>query len=525
MGTQDRAEKPYSHTLLSPEERAAFVATERAPGAVPQTRVRLTGDAAKLAALFDKLDGRRSSSPRLAETFYDTADSRLWRHGYSLRLRRKGRGQELALRSQGRSAIHLQEWTAAVDGQAVDLALLPPEAPRGDIGVVLPEELQSKFSSEVKKTRKRIRLDGAEIEVSLCVGLLKSGKRESPVNELEFVLLDGDVAVMLAQIKTLLRRRRMTLEARSRAARGMELAEDTPPAWVKAAKPTLQATDTLGDAMAKIIAVTAKQITGNIAAAADGRDPEGVHQLRVALRRLRSAFSLFKGHLADEAGILNQEARDALKHLGPARDLDVFLTETLPPVLGGDDANPGLVRLAGRAEIRSRAAYREVRTLVGSPRFNGFLFDLLLSAENGGSVIRDRDTLLRPVAVKLLQKRHKKVLKTGREFAHLSTARRHEVRIALKKLRYACDYFQTLFPKKSTAAYLKRLESLQNDLGWLNDATVAEHLVDDLAADDMQAALGGALVKGWYRHRLVQVEPHMVAAWQDFTETRPFWRA
>lgn len=203
----------------------------------------------------------------------------------------------------------------------------------------------------------------------------------------------------------------------------------------------------------------------------------------------------------------------------------MFLTETLPPVLGGDETNTALLRLAGRAEARSRAAYREVRTLVGSPRFNGFLFDLLLFAENGGSVIRDRDTMLRPVAVKLLQKRHKKVLKTGRDFTHLSTDRRHDVRIALKKLRYACDYFHSLFPKKSTAAYLKRMESLQNDLGWLNDATVAEHLVDDLAADDMQAALGGALVKGWYRHRLVQVAPHMVAAWQDFTETRPFWRA
>jgi len=295
----DSADKPPSERFAVLGERDTTLADDRVRAVVPQTRVRLTGDAAKLSVLFDKLDGRRSSAPRIAETFYDTADARLWRHGFSLRLRRKGRSRELALRSQGHSAIHLQEWTAAIDGQAVDLALLPPETPRTDIGVVLPEELRPRFSSEVKKTRKRIRLDGAEMEVSLCVGRLKSGKRESPVNELEFVLIDGDVAVMLAQIKTLLRRRRMTLEARSRAARGTELAEDTPPAWVKAAKPALEPTDSLGDAMAKIIAVTAKQITGNIAASADGRDPEGVHQLRVALRRLRSAFSLFKGHLAD----------------------------------------------------------------------------------------------------------------------------------------------------------------------------------------------------------------------------------
>ncbi len=489
-----------------------------------QTRVKISGEAGKLATVFESLEGQQATTARIAETYYDTPGSRLWRRGYSLCLRKQGQGYELALKTQGRSAIHLQEWTVRLDRRVADLDLLPPEAPRDAIGAIPAEDLQPRFRCELRRSLKRLALPGADVEVSLDVGLLRSGKQQRPISELEFALADGDVAVMLDRVRALIRRRRVTMEPRSRAARGMELAEDRPPSWIKAAKPALHPDDTLGDAMAKIIAVTETQITGNIAAAADGRDPEGVHQLRVALRRLRSAFSLFKGHLDASGERLNQEARLALKHLGAARDLDVFLSETLPPVLLGDETNPALRRLANRAEVKSRAAYREVRKLVSSPGFNAFLLDLLRAAEDGGSVMEDRETQLRPVAVRLLRRRHKKVLKAGRGFANLSTAERHEVRIALKKFRYACDYFQALFPKKGTQAYLRRLESLQNDLGWLNDARVAELIVDDLSANDVRAAIGGALVKGWYRHRVIQVEPHMVAAWKDFRKARPFWR-
>lgn len=214
-----------------------------------------------------------------------------------------------------------------------------------------------------------------------------------------------------------------------------------------------------------------------------------------------------------------------LKRLGPARDIDVFLAETVPPVLASDPDDRGLQRLTARAKTRLRQSYTQVRRLLDSPTFNGFVLDLLQAVEKDSAIVRDRETLLRPVAAALLQKRHRKVLKAGRQFARLSMNERHEVRLALKKLRYACDYFQTLFPRKATSAYLKRLENLQNDLGRLNDAAVAEHLVDDLAADDAVAGMGGAMVKGWYRHRLQSVEPHMIKAWKGFKHARPFWRA
>ena len=193
-------------------------------------------------------------------------------------------------------------------------------------------------------------------------------------------------------------------------------------------------------------------------------------------------------------------------------------------MLEGDADDSGLQRLSKRAVARQAKAYTAVRRLLSSARFNGFLLDLLLAAEQGSAVISDPDSPLRPVAAAHLQKRHKNVMKVGRDFAAMQNEERHEVRIALKKLRYACDYFQRLFPGKASIAYLDHMAALQDDLGRLNDATVAELLVDDLAGDDAVAAHGGALVKGWYRHRLRSVEPHMLGAWAAFADDLPFWR-
>ncbi len=484
----------------------------------------LTGKPADLSAIFQELDGDRPRSSRIVSTYYDTHDGRLWRRGYALQLRARDDEFELSLTRRDGKALNRDEWTSIIPEPEVDLGLLPKDAPRGELGAILPEELQPRFASEIERTQRRLYLDRISVEVSLDIGRIVSGERETPVAELGFRLLDGPVAEMFELVKSSLGRRRFTVGARSAAARGMELFDDVPPASVKTAKPELEASDTIDSAVSKIVAVTAAQIMGNFEAAHDGRDPEGVHQLRVGLRRLRSALTLFKPHLAPGAASLAEDMKRALKQLGPARDLDVFLLETMPPVTVGTSEGPGLLKLGGIGEKRRQEAYTDVRRLVSDRRFSRFLLDLLLVAEEGGLVASDSDQYLRPIAVALLQRRHKKVLKLGRHFAQLTYPQRHEVRIALKKLRYACDYFQGLFPKKSTRAYLKRLSSLQDDLGRLNDATVAELLVDELAADDAKAAIGGALIKGWYGHRLQAVEPHMLHAWHEFAEARPFWR-
>lgn len=490
-----------------------------------QFELKLTGVASDLRRTFRSLNGKRPITSNSVSTHFDTRGRRLWRRGFSLRLQATDDELCLVLEQLGDKSRKHGLWVSALTEPMVGIDLLPDDAPRSEIGVILPEELQPLFTSDIHGAKRRFEFKGASVEASLTLGQISNDDRETPVAELSFRRLSGSGAALLSYVAALAQEHNLVFGARSIAARGMELADDAPPATIKAAKPVLDGSDTLERAVAKIVVLATEQIIGSIAAAEDGRDPEGVHQLRVALRRLRSALTLFKDRLGSRGEVLNASARSALKQLGAARDLDVFLLETIPPVQCGDPDNPDLQRLVRIAEQQKRMAYEDVRKLVRDRAFNDFLFELLRVSEEGGLVLNGRDELLRPSAIALLQKGHKKVLKAGRNFAQLAHPQRHEVRIALKKLRYACDFFQVLFPGKRTRAYLKRLANLQDDLGKLNDATVAETLVDQLTDDDTNAANGAALIKGWYRHRLQTVEPHMLGAWRKFATAQPFWQS
>ena len=487
-----------------------------------EVELKLQGQPEALNAIFGGFPGEIRASD-IVSTYYDTDDNRLWQRGFSLRLRQKKGRFELTLKTTGGALHDRGEWTAALDEPVVDIAALPSGAPRGAIGMILPEELHPRFATEIKRKTKNVALGTALVEVALDNGEIVAGDRRLPVNELEYELLGGDFASLLKHVRTAVQSNKVSLGTRSKSDRGVSLAEGSPPATLKAARPVLDPSETVESAMAKIVSVTAVQIIGNLAASADGRDPEGVHQLRVGLRRLRSAFTLFKDQLGRNGVQMSLQAKRAFAVLGDARDLDVFLLETLPPVRSGNEDISSIDRLAAAAESGQQKAYDAVRKLIGDRRFNLFLVDLLLASETGGLIAHDRDARLLPVAARILQKRHKKVLKAGKNFADLDYDARHEVRIELKKLRYACDFFSSLFPKGLTKAYLKRMSSLQDDMGRLNDATVAGILVDRLSENDGAAAAGAGLVKGWYQHRLQTNEPHMLEDWRRFTEAKPFW--
>jgi CHAD domain-containing protein len=212
-----------------------------------------------------------------------------------------------------------------------------------------------------------------------------------------------------------------------------------------------------------------------------------------------------------------------LKALGPARDLDVFLAETLPPVAAAHGEARGLKLLTEAAEARQAAAYEAVRALCAGRELSRLVVAVMLLAENMAGP-GDWSEPLPAFAARVLDKRFRKARKKGRDFETMPTAQRHEVRIAVKKFRYALDFFQSLYPDGRIGTFRESLRALQDDLGRMNDATVAEGLAEDLAAGQPEAMVGAALVKGWYTHRLKAVEPHMIAAWNDFRATAPFWR-
>ena len=123
-----------------------------------------------------------------------------------------------------------------------------------------------------------------------------------------------------------------------------------------------------------------------------------------------------------------------------------------------------------------------------------------------------------------LRKYHGKLLKTDKNFAKLTGRQRHKVCIALKKLRYACDFFRTLYPRESTNVYIGKLADLQKHLGRFNDVIVAERMIADLCAGEGKTAINAEHVRDIYKIRLHALEPRLVRKWKRIAQTEPFWQ-
>lgn len=494
-----------------------------------EVEVKLTGRPSELAAAFADLRGARPTRRHLLSTYYDTPDRRLRDRGFALRVREGDGDRELTLKQDRGDGLTRGEWNtplpASRDQTAPpDLNLLPGRAPVAALGLDDGSGLEPAFLTDFERRTKDVRIGDAVVEVALDVGRIVAGDRHAPIAELEFELLDGPVSDLLAGVRSVLDGRGLSLGTRSKAARGMDLSSGVAASAVKAKSANLDAWDTVDEALAKVCRVTSMQALGNLAPIIDAADPAGVHQLRVALRRLRSALLFFRDHSGARAKRLHKEARRALRRLGPARDLDVFLLETLPPVIAAHPGEGGLGRLRRAAAVRRAEAHADARRLIESRRFNRLLLDLMEAAAVGGLAAVGAEPPLLSVARERLALSHRRLMERAGGFERLTPDERHAVRIALKKLRYACAYARGLFPGPETRAYLTRLSDLQDALGRLNDGAVARQISRQLAAYDPDAAPGAALVGemclDWER----VAEPALLTAWRDFAEVTPFWQ-
>ena len=305
---------------------------------------------------------------------------------------------------------------------------------------------------------------------------------------------------------------------------------DPPPTWYKAEPPNLTRTVDVETAVNAIYWSCWKQWRSNEPAAIDGRDPEGVHQLRVGLRRARSATTLFKMVLIKETSSwISSEAKWSLSLLGPARDWDVFLTELLHPIRSAMPEDPHLQELEVLAAGARARAYDAVRAGLSSDRHQKFCEDFehclntqSLTVSNGKGV----EPLSR-LAKGLLSKRHKRAMSLGKNFESLSPEERHRLRIALKKLRYAVEFFSSLYPAKKTSRYTNALKGMQDDLGHLNDISVASRLLAELPSHPKSRKalhISSGLVRGWYAGRMGHFETHVLKNWRRLRKTEPFWR-
>jgi triphosphatase len=516
------------------------------PPADVELELKLRGDPEVLKALFARPAIRaratgRGSTRRLENVYYDTPDHRLRARGLAFRVRKDGRRYIQALKSNdaGGMVACRGEWQAPLASAEPDLRLLPSGATELLDGAAL-DGLRPLFTTHIQRHSRRLQIadrDGRPslVEVALDLGAIEADGSSQPIAEIELELLEGsptvlyDLALELDQVSPL------RLETRSKSARGYELARGEAPAAHKAGPLALGRRSTVDAAIGSILRACLKHWCANEAAALDGRDPEGVHQMRVALRRLRSAVSVF-GHLIlpGRRAWLAAETKRIIGGLGAARDWDVFLTEALAPVIAARPQDGRLVALREAAQEARAEGYAAARAMFGSPSYTRFLLELGRWLEAAGwrddASAKGAAWLERPVAAfadRLLSKRHRKALKLGDDFAGLAPEERHRLRIALKKLRYATEFFSSGYKKRPTARYLAGLKQLQDALGHLNDVAVAERLVGGLlerAGGDRDAlAQASGMVLGWLARGVAGLEPQTRSAWDDFAARKPFW--
>ena len=514
-----------------------------------EIELKLSGQPEALETIFasptirDNSTGR-GVTRRLENVYYDTRDQRLRARGLAFRVRRHGRSYVQTLKSNDTEGLvsYRGEWETPLASSEPDLAVLPVGALEILQGLVSPEELETQFTTRVRRRVRRVRLIDQKGRESLIEAALDSGTIETrgdrmPIAEIELELLEGSPDALYSLALELDKLAPLRIETRSKSALGYALASGQAPAWHKATALALDPRATVEEAFRQILRSCVQHWCANEAAALDGRDPEGVHQLRVAIRRLRSAFSVF-GHLLErnERKRLSGEAGRIVNGFGPARDWDVFSTELLAPIEAARPGDPDLARLLEAAQVERQRGYEAVRAEIGSHAYTRYLLELRLWIEAGGwrehATEQGAHWFDQPIvafAEKLLAKRHRKARKLGRHFARLSAAERHRVRIALKKLRSACEFFEGLYRKKETKPYLASLKQMQDRLGHLNDVAVAEklalRLVDQatVQAERESLRMAAGLVLGWYAKGVADAEPELTEAWHKFSHGAPFW--
>lgn len=265
-------------------------------------------------------------------------------------------------------------------------------------------------------------------------------------------------------------------------------------------------------------------------------EPEALHQMRVAVRRLRSVLSAVRSMLpVEQHQWLNDELRWLAGSLGPARDWDVFEMHLLAPVRSVLQTEPAVEKLAEAAKQQQDAAYEAARRAIDSRRYAETMLKLIRWFETRGwrdQQVSEHSALLfssiAEVAPPLIERPWRQAMKRSKHFAGLSQDKRHRLRIALKNLRYMIEFVGSLFDGASVKALTKRLKRLQDDLGHLQDVRTAQERIGELAPpavhniNDVGHAAG--IVIGWYLRELADMEAKLCEDVRQFRKAKPFWR-
>ena len=370
-------------------------------------------------------------------------------------------------------------------------------------------------------------------------GSIETGARSAPLCEIELELERGNVSDLFDVARELMDALPAQLAFKSKSERGYELIDDEQGAPVRAAPVDLAAGTSTRDGFKAIGRACLKQIVGNEPALIAG-DAEGVHQMRVGLRRLRAAMSLFADMLRDpQTAAIKAELKWLAGELAPARELDVLMSRVVTPVRRRHARWDGIPSLTQELSEKRETALVQAQNAVRSERFRTLTLETAAWLEIGqwtkpqDDLVRDRGEIaVELFAAEQLTRRWSKIRKRGKALARLDARSRHKLRIQAKKLRYAAEFFAGLFAGKRSSKrrkkFLPALERLQDGLGDLNDIAVHEGLMTAMGArrrrGSRKRAFAAGLLTGREDARCDAAMAAAIEAYAELAKVKPFWR-
>ncbi|MGY8664673.1 CHAD domain-containing protein [Bradyrhizobium sp. UFLA05-109] len=429
--------------------------------------------------------GPRSEND-LVSTYFDTRKCKLKRHGLTLRVRDDGDKHVQTVKSANGAQFGRGEWEAEIKNGAPNLGKAQGTPLEPFASEKLRRKLKPVFETSVHRITLPLRTRRSEIELAIDRGRIVAGQRSSPVEELELELKSGRLVDLFRVARSIERKSQAELDLRSKSDRGYALARGEEHPVLSAESIALNSGLKVGEAFRIIARATARHFSGNADAVRNG-DPEGIHQMRVGLRRLRAAISLFSNILSGTGtNRIKHELKWLTNELAPARELDVFVTENIEPA-----TRDVLLRRGGKAIKKEFCARRErafarAKEAVNGQRYRSLLVDTLQWIEADQTIAsEDAKAPICKFAARLLHRRIKKLRKHGRHLDEMSARERHKLRIRAKKIRYALEFFESLFPsrheRKEISGLSRHLKKIQNALGALNDFVAHRDMAVDAA--------------------------------------------
>ena len=489
-------------------------------------------------ALLKKYASAAPLRQQMLTIYFDTPELYFSRHRAALRVRQTDAGWVHTLKDGNAvlGGLHSRnEWETDGEEGVPDLKALRELVGHGSpwfsrlADEKLQESLAPVFTSRIDRTAWLLEFpQGQQAELVLDQGELQRGAQHEPISEIELELKAGDAAPLFDFALELRQDIPLRLGNASKSARGYALMHPTPPPLVKAEPLALHAAMRVEDALQAIAANCLAQIEGNETGVMAGSDPEHVHQMRVGLRRLRSLLKLFEDTAPLPAG-LDQELRWLGGELGAARDWEVLAGDTLSRLMHSQAGEPAFAPLQKAALAEADMRRARAAAAVGSVRYAGLLLHLTAWL-HGARWQRDaapeqQDALAAPLkgfARRALKQGERRIRRRAGNLAEADAPARHRLRIAAKRMRYATEFFASLYPARRVRPYVSALSALQDSLGQLNDAAVARKALRELAARQPAQALGAGIAIGLLGARERRALDKLCRRWKALRRlTRP----